>query len=138
MNVQELITRMLFAMQKNKTPDGRPLNNNKDIYCHFERDFDAVARSTGTNTGIVFAECLDAVGQLARALRNVAEKALEEEPKVVEPKAAEPTRRGRRIVAANGAKKPGVGRTVVSKTTTKVARRGRPKGSKNKSKAARA
>lgn len=146
-NVQELITKMMFSMQNQRTPNGHPMVTMRDLYCCFERDYDAIARQTGTNTGIVFADCLDAVGKLQKALRETAENALrmkeaeEQAAAAAAEKAAEeaarvapePTRRrGGRTTAVNGGKKPGVGRTVVSSTPTKVSRRGRPKGSKNK------
>lgn len=127
-NVQELITKMMFSMQNQRTLSGDPMKSMRDLYCFFERDYDAIARQTGTNTGIVFADCLDAVGKLQRALRETAEQALEaqeREEKEAQEEAKKTQRKRRTVVTTTGRKKPGVGRRVVSKTATKVVRRKR-------------
>lgn len=145
-------------MQRGESPNGQPMRTMIQLYCTFERDFHAIAQQTGTNTGVVFAECLDAVEQLKNGLKIAAKQALdraeeEEKAKAEAEEAARAqklaeaeersnrealeskrTRRSTKSTARNGGKKPGVGRSVVASGAT-VVRRGRPKGSKNKSRA---
>lgn len=144
MNVQELITRMLFCMQKGQDPHGRQMTTMGQLYMAFERDFIAVAEMTypKTNTGVVFAQCLDAVEQLKVALRKTAEAALAAEPEPAPAPAPEKTsvtpapvtnrRVTTKVAARNGGRKPGVGRSVSSAATAVKRRPGRPKGSRNK------
>jgi hypothetical protein len=133
-------------MQKGVSPEGRPMTTMGQLYMAFEKDFAAVAKMTfpNTNTGIVFAQCLDAVEQLKAALRKTAEAALAAEPEPAPAPSPSKTSvthapvTSRRVttkaVARNGGKKPGVGRSVSSNAATAVKRRpGRPKGSRNKS-----
>lgn len=73
MNVQELICKMLWWMQDHMKNYGQPPKN-KDTYLEFQEHYLAIARDTSTNTGIVFAECLDAVNHLGMSLREVAQR----------------------------------------------------------------
>ena len=136
MNVQTLITHMLVGMGEGKH-NGMVLRTMKDLYLCFERDIMAIASHTGTNTGIVFAELVDAVEESRVVLRNAMEKAQEKlaaadaarEAEALAAKATEAPRRTRKPAVAPaapvGRKKPGVGRKPVA-VMEAPKRRGRP------------
>ena len=152
MNVQTLITQMLIGMGEGHH-NGKPLKTMKDLYLCFENDVTAIARHTGTNTGIVFAELVDAVEETKVSLRDAMERAQAKlaeadaarevdrlravqdriEAEVARPaaqqKATEAPRRTRRAATATTApasrKKPGVSRKPVA-VMAEPKRRGRP------------
>jgi len=138
MNVQTLVTHMLIGMGTGNH-NGKPLKTMKDLYLCFEPDIVEVARQTHTNTGIVFAELIDAVEESRAVLRDAVESARakleaedakrEAEAKAAAVKATEAPRRTRRAAATTtapvGRKKPGVSRKTVT-VTVEPKRRGRP------------
>lgn len=117
-NVQELVAGMLFWMQKYTQNFGRPPKMN-DLYMEFQQHYLSIARTTNTNTGIVFAQCLDAVNDLGLAIRNATQTQLKEAEEAAKANIAPPPEKKR-------------GRPKKSSESTPVVtdapkRRGRPK-----------